>query len=296
MNSVCILLTDHESINEDIIIQSYKYLLSVRISKIYFIGSKKNFKRIHNKFNKKKKFEFINIELKKNNFFKYLKSITNKSIELCKNKKNIFILNMPLNKKKFLQNKFPGFTEFFSYHIDKKKNENMLLYNEKNFSVCPITTHIELKNVDNKINEKKIKNCIDNVINFYKKINKKIKIVILGLNPHASADFNKNVKDKKMIVRIVKSMRNKKVNITGPISADTAFMENYKNKVFIGMYHDQVLIPFKTINKFDGINITIGKRILRLSPDHGTAKKLRGSKKTINNLSFLKCIDFCSKN
>ena len=99
-----------------------------------------------------------------------------------------------------------------------------------------------------------------------------------------------------MIVRIVISMKNKNVNITGPISADTAFMENYKNKVFIGMYHDQVLIPFKTINKFDGINITIGKRILRLSPDHGTAKKLRGSKKTINNLSFLKCIDFCSKN
>ena len=295
MNSVCILLTDHESINEDIIIQSYKYLLSVRISKIYFIGSKKNFKRIHNKFNKKKKFEFINIELKKNNFFKYLKSITNKSIELCKNKKNIFILNMPLNKKKFLQNKFPGFTEFFSYHIDKKKNENMLLYNEKNFSVCPITTHIELKNVDNKINEKKIKNCINNVINFYKKINKKIKIVILGLNPHASADFNKNVKDKKMIVRIVKSMKNKNVNITGPISADTAFMENYKNKVFIGMYHDQVLIPFKTINKFDGINITIGKKILRLSPDHGTAKNLKGNKKNISNESFLRCIDFCTK-
>ena len=57
------------------------------------------------------------------------------------------------------------------------------LYNEKNFSVCPLTTHIELKNVENKINEKKIKNCIYNVLNFYKKINKKIKIVILGLNP-----------------------------------------------------------------------------------------------------------------
>ena len=151
---------------------------------------------------------------------------------------------------------------------------------KKNFSVCPITTHIELKNVENKINEKKIRNCINNIINFYKKINKKVKIVILGLNPHASTDFNKNVKDKKMIVRIVKSMKKKKVNITGPISADTAFMENYKNKVFIGMYHDQVLIPFKTINKFDGINITIGKKILRLSPDHGTAKNLRRKKKS----------------
>ena len=295
MNSVCILLTDHKSINEDIIILSYKYLLTTRINKIYFIGSKKNFIKIYNKFNKKKKFEFINVELKKNNFFKYLKSITNKAIILCANKKNTFILNMPLDKKKFLQNKFPGFTEFFSYQIDKKRNENMLLYNEKNFSVCPLTTHIELKNVENKINEKKIKNCINNVINFYKRINKKIKIVVLGLNPHASADFNKNVKDKKLLVKIVKSMRKKKVNITGPISADTAFMENYKNKIFIGMYHDQVLIPFKTINKFDGINITIGKKILRLSPDHGTARNLVSRKKTISNESFLKCIEFCTK-
>ena len=91
MNSVCILLTDHESINEDIIILSYKYLLTTSINKIYFIGSKKNFIKIYNKFNKKKKFEFINIELKKKDFFKYLKSITNKAIELCKNKKNIYI-------------------------------------------------------------------------------------------------------------------------------------------------------------------------------------------------------------
>ena len=90
-------------------------------------------------------------------------------------------------------------------------------------------------------------------------------------------------------------MKRKKINISGPISADTAFIENYKNKVFIGMYHDQVLIPFKTINKFNGINITIGKKILRLSPDHGTAKNLKRERKTISNKSFLKCMDFCSK-
>ena len=295
MNSVCILLTDHESVNEDIIILSYKYLLTIRINKIYFIGSKINFIKIYNKFKKKRKFEFIDVELKKNDFFGYLKSVTNKAIKLCKNNKNTIILNMPLNKKKFLKNKFPGFTEFFSYHIDKKDNENMLLYNEKNFSVCPLTTHIELKKVENNINEKKIKNCVNNIVNFYKKINKKIEIVILGLNPHASTDFNKSVKDKRLIGRIVENMKKRKINISGPISADTAFMNNYKNKVFIGMYHDQVLIPFKTINKFDGINITIGKKIFRLSPDHGTAKDLKAQKKTISNKSFLKCINFCSK-
>ena len=202
---------------------------------------------------------------------------------------------MPLNKKKFLNKKFPGFTEFFSYLLDKNKNENMLLYNEKKFSVCPLTTHIELKNVEKNINEAKIKNCIYNIINFYKKINKKISINILGLNPHASTDLSENTKDNRIIKKIVNKMKRKGIKIEGPTSADTAFLGNCKNKVFIGMYHDQVLIPFKTINKFDGINITIGKNILRLSPDHGTAKNIMSEKKTINNQSFLRCLDFCSK-
>tara|TARA_Y100001958_G_C21242217_1_gene570454 strand:+ start:3086 stop:3985 length:900 start_codon:yes stop_codon:yes gene_type:complete len=295
MNSVCILLTDHESINESIIIHSYKNLSESKLKKIYFIGSKLKFPKIYKKFIKQKKFEFINIKLRTGQFLKYLKSVTNEAIKLCKNNKNTIILNMPLNKKKFLKNNYPGFTEFFSYHLDKKKNENMLLYNEKNFSVCPLTTHIELKKVENNINEKKLKNCINNIVNFYKKLNKKIQIVILGLNPHASTDMNKNTKDKILISKVINVMRKKNINISGPISADTAFVENYKNKVFVGMYHDQVLIPFKTINKFDGINITIGKKILRLSPDHGTAKNLRRRKKNINNESFLRCIDFCSK-
>ena len=295
MNSVCILLTDHESINESIIIHSYKNLSESKLKKIYFIGSKLKFPKIYKKFIKQKKFEFINIKLRTGQFLKYLKSVTNEAIKLCKNNKNTIILNMPLNKKKFLKNNYPGFTEFFSYPLDKKKNENMLLYNEKNFSVCPLTTHIELKKVENNINEKKLKNCINNIVNFYKKLNKKIQIVILGLNPHASTDMNKNTKDKILISKVINVMRKKNINISGPISADTAFVENYKNKVFVGMYHDQVLIPFKTINKFDGINITIGKKILRLSPDHGTAKNLRRRKKNINNESFLRCIDFCSK-
>ena len=171
----------------------------------------------------------------------------------------------------------------------------MLLYNEKKFSVCPITTHIQLKNVDKILSEKKLKSSINNIINFYKKINKEINIIILGLNPHASIDFSENTKDKKLLNKVIKYFKKKKINISGPVSADTAFMENVNNKVFVGMYHDQVLIPFKTLNKFDGINITIGKKILRLSPDHGTAKNLRGNKKNISNESFLRCIDFCSK-
>ena len=295
MNSICILLTDHESINEEIIINSYKELLIAKINKIYFVGCQIKFKKIYKKFNLQKKFKFINANLNQNQYFEYLRVITYKAIRISKKEKGVLILNMPLDKKKFLKNKFPGFTEFFSYCLNKKKDENMLLYSEKGFSVCPLTTHIEIKNVEKNINEKKLKNCIKNIINFYQKLNKKIEIIVLGLNPHASVDFNKDTKDNSLINKIVKNMRKKKINITGPISADTAFMGNLRKKVFVGMYHDQVLIPFKALNKFDGINITIGKKILRLSPDHGTAKNLKRNKQNINNKSFLRCLDFCSK-
>ena len=230
----------------------------------------------------------------KDNVLIYLQKITKQAIKIFNKNKKTIILNMPIDKKKFLNNSFPGFTEFFSHILDKKNNENMLLYNDKSFSVCPLTTHIEIKKVEENITKKKLKNCILNVVNFYKILNKKIEINVLGLNPHASVDLGKETKDKNIIFKIVKEMKKKGINIVGPISADTAFMKNSNYKVFIGMYHDQVLIPFKTINKFNGINITIGKKILRLSPNHGTAKNMKRQKNNINNLSFKKCIDFCS--
>ena len=174
-----------------------------------------------------------------------------------------------------------------------KKNENMLLYNE-NFSVCPVTTHVEINKVEKNITKLKICNTIHNIKNFYNKIlRKKIKIILLGLNPHASKDLNKNSIDIKLLTPLIKRFK-KKINIEGPVSADTAFRCT-KGKVYIGMYHDQVLIPFKIINNFNGINITIGKKLLRLSPDHGTGKDLLKNKSKINILSFIKCIKFCEK-
>jgi len=87
MNSICILLTDHESINEEIIINSYKELLIAKINKIYFVGSQTKFKKIYKKFNLKKKFKFINVNLKQNQYFEYLEVITDKAIKICKKKK-----------------------------------------------------------------------------------------------------------------------------------------------------------------------------------------------------------------
>ncbi len=292
MKSISILLTDPDSINELILLKSYRYLKNCRLKKLYFIGDKNLFKKIFYKFSNDRKFEFIHIEFN-NNWITYLNKIVKTSIKLFADKKIRYLLNLPLNKKKFFKNKYNGFTEFFSKTLDNKKDENMLLFNE-NFSVCPLTTHIEIKKVESQINKVKLVKTIKNLSFFYKTIiKKKIKIVVLGLNPHASKDLAKRNKDRNVVFKVIKNLK-EKVDIEGPVSADTAF-NNTNNKVYLGMYHDQVLIPFKMKNKFDGSNITIGKKIIRLSPDHGTAKELIKKPHLINNYSFLSCIKFCEK-
>tara|TARA_X000000950_G_scaffold202026_1_gene243228 strand:+ start:3154 stop:4035 length:882 start_codon:yes stop_codon:yes gene_type:complete len=292
MKGISILLTDPDSINELLLLKSYSYLKKSKLKKIYFIGDKNLFKKLFYKYNNVEKFKFIHIDCS-NNWTAYLKKIIQTSSELFNDKKIKYIINLPLNKKKFFKNQYNGFTEFFSMTLDNKKNENMLLFN-KNFSVCPLTTHIEIKKVESQINKAKLVNTIKNLIYFYKTIiKKKIQIVVLGLNPHASKDLPKNNKDIKVVSKVIRNLKDK-VDIKGPVSADTAFNKT-KSKVYIGMYHDQVLIPFKMKNKFDGLNITIGKKIIRLSPDHGTGKELIKKPKFINNQSFLSCVKFCEK-
>ena len=160
--------------------------------------------------------------------------------------------------------------------------------------MCPLTTHIPLQDVNKTINKNKLINCIKNINFFFKKkLKKKIEMIVLGINPHASLDMSFKSKDYTLIKKVAKLFKNK-IKIRGPVSSDTAFTK-LKNKVFIGMYHDQVLIPFKMKNNFDGINITIGKKLIRLSPDHGTGKDLIKKPKKINNTSFVKCLEFCEK-
>ncbi|MEL0242259.1 MAG: 4-hydroxythreonine-4-phosphate dehydrogenase PdxA, partial [Pelagibacteraceae bacterium] len=223
-----------------------------------------------------------------------LNNITNESLKLFKQKKINKIINMPLNKKKFLGKKFIGFTEFFSKKLNNLNNSNMLLFNN-NFSVCPLTTHIQIKDVNKEITKSNFIKAINNINTFYNKIlKKKPQIIVLGLNPHCSKDFDSKTVDQKLLSKEILLLKKKKINIIGPVSADTAFLK-YKNKVFVGMYHDQVLIPFKLINKFDGINLTIGNKIIRMSPDHGTAETLIKKRKYISNQSFIKCLKFCEK-
>lgn len=300
---IIVMLVDEKSANEEIILKSLNYLKKIK-NKILFTGDIKKFKKLKSKIffsniiNKeilKKKIFFYHIPSNNLSNFKYLKKLTTVNIKLLENKVAKILINMPLSKRRFLENKFLGFTEFFARNLNQTGMENMLLFNER-FSVTPITTHLKLSEVSKSINSKKLMKTAVNVYNFYKKIlKKKIHIKVLGLNPHAGIDYKFPTEEKVFIKKSIKKIKNKIKNIEGPISADTAFSK-INNTNFIGMYHDQVLPVFKTLVGFEGINISIGLKHIRISPDHGTALDLlKKNKRKINNKSFIYCIKFCEK-
>ena len=126
-------------------------------------------------------------------------------------------------------------------------------------------------------------------------MNKIPKFAILGLNPHCETIDNFSEEDK-IIKPAIKSLRNKKIKIEGPFSADTFFIKkNIVNfDVVIGMYHDQVLTPIKTMYKFNAINITVGLPFIRISPDHGPNTSMIG-KNISDPSSFFYAMKFIDK-
>ena len=145
----------------------------------------------------------------------------------------------------------------------------MLIYNDV-LSVCPLTTHIPIKKVAKLITKKNIIEKINLIDDFYKKFrNIKPKIAITGLNPHCESSDKYN-EDEKIIKPTVKHLKSLGYRISGPISADTFLKDNRKKfDVILGMYHDQVLSPLKTLFEFDAINITLGLKFIRIHQTMG---------------------------
>jgi len=225
----------------------------------------------------------------------YIKNCFEMSFKILKSGITDKFINGPISKKFFLNKKFLGITEYLTKKT-KTNQSAMLIYNKK-LSVCPITTHLPLKSVTKNINKKKIIEKVVLINSFYKKnIGFKPKIAVLGLNPHCES-VDKFNEDKKILNPTVKFLSKKKINIKGPYSADTAFLKKNRENfdVIVGMYHDQVLTPIKTLYEYDAINITLGLPFVRISPDHGPNEKMLGQNKS-NPLSLIRAIEFLEKN
>ena len=252
---------------------------------------------------KSKDINLINVNF---NFKRPFDKITNKSnlyikksfdiaLKLLKTKKFSGLINGPISKKNFLGGKFLGITEYLASKTGNEDNIAMLIYNKK-LSVSPLTTHLPLKNVYKNITKKKIINNVRLINNFYKKkFNQKPKIAITGLNPHCESNY-KSSEEKKTIIPAIKFLHKKKYKVSGPLSADTVFMSsnraNYNS--ILGMYHDQVLTPSKTLFEFNAINITLGLPFIRISPDHGPNTKMLGKNKS-NPQSLIEAFKFLDK-
>ena len=314
-NLIGIIAADPNSINSEIIAKVWKKKAEFKNLNIFIIGNylliKKQLEKIKinlnlkkiskiQKQNFKKKLLIYNVPLKFNELFNisakaksdYVINSFKTAINLMKRGKILGLINCPINKIEIFGNKFFGTTEFLAKKEGVLGREVMLLYN-KQLSVSPITTHIKLKKVSRNISKKKIVDKLITINKFFlKKLKMKPKIGILGLNPH-NDEFRKNSEERKFIIPAIKQLKKKRISVEGPLSPDAAFLD-FKKKgfnVLIGMYHDQVLSPFKLLFKFDAINITLGIPYIRISPDHGTGKNLI-KKNLANPKSLMKCIKF----
>ena len=309
--SVVIVCGDPGSIFNEILIKTLKnkFLKKIKFS-IILVCSKKLFESELKRFNAKvnlKNFciekgfykrgiyivdiplDFKNLSLKKKN--SYIKSSFQKGLDLIKEKKSLALINGPISKKTFLKGKYKGITEFLAFKTNTF-NEVMLIFN-KELSVSPITTHVPINKVTQKIKKKIIINKIESINNFYIKfLGYKPNIAMTGLNPHCETFDGKNI-EKTEILPAIEILRKKKIKVLGPFSADTIFLKENRKKfdVIVGMYHDQVLAPMKTIFGFNAINITIGLPFVRITPDHGPNFKMYGLNKS-NPDSLIQAINF----
>jgi 4-hydroxythreonine-4-phosphate dehydrogenase len=202
--------------------------------------------------------------------------------EALKNK-NLALVTGPISKENIISinNTFSGHTEFIQQKTNSK--EVLMLLASDQLKVALTTTHIPLKNVSKKITKELI---ISKAITLNKGLKEKFKIKnpiikLLGLNPHSGEGGKIGKEEVDIVIPAVKELRKKKINISYPISADTAFTKkNLKETdAFLGMYHDQVLPVIKALSFGNAINVTLGVPITRTSVDHGVALDIAGSGK-----------------
>ena len=207
-------------------------------------------------------------------------TVIKKAVDLVVNNKAKALCTSPINKnvlKLGAHFPYPGHTEFLA-NLDNIDTPIMMLACPK-LKVVPATIHIPLKEVPSSLSIAGLSETIKITTEAMKKkfnISEPV-IAISGLNPHAGENGQLGHEENEIIIPAIRNLQGS-INIIGPLSADTMFHPAARAKydVAITMYHDQALIPLKTIGFEEGVNITLGLSFIRTSPDHGTAFDLAG--------------------
>lgn len=216
-----------------------------------------------------------------------------------------FIVTAPTSKEAMNNggHKFNGQTEVLEKFLAHDGQKAEMLFVSKDFRVLLLTRHIPIKDVSTKITKKLLIEKIERLRNYFQThlyINKP-SFALCALNPHAGENGLIGSEEEKIMLPAIEAIRNRGINITNPLPADTLFIncvqkylkgEKVPYDCYIACYHDQGLIPIKTIASEKTVNMTIGLDIIRTSPSHGTAFDIAG-KNIANPESMIEAIKYC---
>jgi 4-hydroxythreonine-4-phosphate dehydrogenase len=190
------------------------------------------------------------------------------------------IVTAPINKNNIQTEEFqfPGHTEYFTKEFETK--DSLMLLCSGNLRVGVVTGHVPLAKVPQLITKERVQlklNILERTLRQDFGISKP-RIAVLGLNPHAGEEGLLGNEEEQVITPVIQDQKNKGRLVFGPFPADGFFGNGSHNKFdgILAMYHDQGLIPFKTLAFELGVNYTAGLPIVRTSPDHGTAYDIAG--------------------
>ena len=193
------------------------------------------------------------------------------------------LVTNPIQKSSLYEAGFthPGHTEFLASLSDTADGGPLMMLTCDQLRVVPATIHIPLSAVPAAISTdlilQKVRLMHTSLQNGFG-INTP-RIAVCGLNPHAGENGSMGDEDIRIIAPAIDQLKAEGIAVTGPHPADTLFHLEARQTydAVLGIYHDQVLIPLKTIDFFGGVNITLGLDIVRTSPDHGTGLDIAGT-------------------
>ncbi len=223
-----------------------------------------------------------------------VKSLT-MAVEALRDKKIQGLVTAPIHKKNTQSAAFDftGHTPYLKHAFNAK--DVLMLMVSDNFRVGLVTEHVPVKDIARFITREAILSKLaileDSLIRDFG-IDKP-KIAVLGLNPHAGDEGLIGKEDEEIIKPAIKDAKHKMM-VFGPYSADAFFARGYHSRfdAVLAMYHDQGLIPFKSLASGEGVNYTAGLPMVRTSPDHGTAFDIAGKNKA-DSTSFLTAVYTC---
>lgn len=216
-----------------------------------------------------------------------------------------YIVTAPTSKEamNIAGHKYSGQTEVLEHFLARDGQKAEMLFVSKDFRVLLLTRHIPIKDVSKTLTKEMIIEKVERLRSYFqnKLYIKKPSFALCAVNPHAGENGLLGKEEETIMVPAIEAIRNRGINITNPLPADTLFVNGVQNYLkgdkvpydcYIACYHDQGLIPIKTVASEKTVNMTIGLDIIRTSPSHGTAFDIAG-KNIANPESMMEAIKSC---